>query len=162
MADPGFPSYTRCQHQGEGGCANLSFFGHCFLKTMKLKRNVSPPLDPPMVCLIAQFESLLLHVHHVMYFYSPPTKSGVCVCLSVCITNEGVSHVTITHDVLELTIKRSPRADIWLREGIVFSQMCVHLCTGGVMYWNTPYRDPRTSLYWNTTTTTPMLTSGGY
>ena len=37
VADPGFPSYTRtrCQHQlgGRGVCANLSFFGHCFLKT---------------------------------------------------------------------------------------------------------------------------------
>ena len=92
--------------KGEGGGRAPTYhFWPLFPENcMKLKRNVYPPLDPPMVCLIATYKSLLLHVHHVMYFYSPPTKSGVCLS----ITRERVYHVTITHDVLELTIKRSP------------------------------------------------------
>ena len=137
VADPGFPSYTGCQHQrGKGGGVRQPIiFGHCFLKTAWNWKEIIPSSGSAnfMVnCTIWEF-------------------TGACtscdVRLSACIIREGVSHVTITHDVLELTIKRSSpnltvqgpptRADIWLREGIVFSQMCAHLCTGGVMYWNT-------------------------
>ena len=123
--------------KGEGGRAPTYHFWPLFPENcMKLKRNVYPPLDPPMVCLIAQYKSLLLHVHHVMYFYSPPTKSGVCLS----ITRERVYHVTITHDVLELAIKRSPRTSLYrdppvLTSGcgkVLFSVKCVSICARGV------------------------------